>query len=110
MHPVGTVLALGLTMAAAQHQHKAGGKSSDNPSTASATSKSMGPAAFMWPPDRVWSGDMDNQPPCGSRAAPGNRTEFPLSTSFACVSRGSIRAWLRAPLPLRAKPRHQRGD
>ncbi|KAK2008342.1 hypothetical protein LZ32DRAFT_685501 [Colletotrichum eremochloae] len=38
----------------------------------------MGPAAFMWPADRVWSGDMDNQEPCGSRSGVGNRTEFPL--------------------------------
>lgn len=52
-----------------------------NPSTASVTDNYMGPAAFMWPPDRVWSGDMDNQAPCGSRAAAGNRTKFPISTS-----------------------------
>ncbi|VUC23784.1 unnamed protein product [Clonostachys rosea] len=40
----------------------------------------MGPAAFMWPPDRVWSGDADNTAPCGSIAAPNNsnRTDFPL--------------------------------
>ncbi|OLN85726.1 Carcinoembryonic antigen-related cell adhesion molecule 1 [Colletotrichum chlorophyti] len=38
----------------------------------------MGPAAFMWPGDRVWSGDMDNQAPCGSKAGVSNRTEFPL--------------------------------
>ncbi|KID94855.1 cytokine inducing-glycoprotein, partial [Metarhizium majus ARSEF 297] len=50
-----------------------------NPSTASVTDNYMGPAAFMWPPDRVWSGDMDNQAPCGSRAAAGNRTKFPIT-------------------------------
>ncbi|KAJ0330624.1 hypothetical protein COL922a_012280 [Colletotrichum nupharicola] len=38
----------------------------------------MGPAAFMWPADRVWSGDMDNQAPCGSKSGVENRTEFPL--------------------------------
>ncbi|CAH0058874.1 unnamed protein product [Clonostachys solani] len=40
----------------------------------------MGPAAFMWPPDRVWSGDADNTAPCGSIASPNNsnRTDFPL--------------------------------
>ncbi|KAK2780409.1 gpi-anchored protein [Colletotrichum kahawae] len=37
----------------------------------------MGPAAFMWPADRVWSGDMDNQAPCGSKSGVENRTEFP---------------------------------
>lgn len=39
----------------------------------------MGPAAFMWPPDRVWSAAADNHSPCGSVAGVGNRTEFPLS-------------------------------
>ncbi|KAF4989116.1 hypothetical protein FGRMN_9359 [Fusarium graminum] len=49
------------------------------PTEASVTDEDMGPAAFMWPPDRVWSGDMDNKGPCGSRATAGNRTEFPLT-------------------------------
>ncbi|KAI6756946.1 hypothetical protein HG530_011544 [Fusarium avenaceum] len=49
------------------------------PTDASVTDEDMGPAAFMWPPDRVWSGDMDNKAPCGSRASAGNRTDFPLS-------------------------------
>ncbi|RGP74488.1 hypothetical protein FLONG3_6047 [Fusarium longipes] len=51
----------------------------NTPTNASVTDEDMGPAAFMWPPDRVWSGDMDNRAPCGSRAAAGNRTEFPLT-------------------------------
>jgi hypothetical protein len=54
-----------------------------NPSSSSVTDDFMGPAAFMWPPDRVWSGDMDNQAPCGSRAAPGNRTKFPMSKHWS---------------------------
>ncbi|WYZ39089.1 hypothetical protein EsH8_III_001003 [Colletotrichum jinshuiense] len=59
-----TFLALGLaSVACAQHT-----KQDDE----------MGPAAFMWPTDRVWSGDMDNQAPCGSKSGPANRTEFPL--------------------------------
>lgn len=41
----------------------------------------MGPAAFMWPPDRVWSAAADNTSPCGSVASPSNRTDFPLRTS-----------------------------
>jgi hypothetical protein len=41
----------------------------------------MGPAAFMWPADRVWSADADNTAPCGSTAGPGNRTDFPLRMS-----------------------------
>ncbi|ODA82387.1 hypothetical protein RJ55_00894 [Drechmeria coniospora] len=76
-----TVLAVGLAVASAvvaQHDSKSG-KSAGNPSTSSVTDNNMGPAAFMWPPDRVWSGDMDNTAPCGSRAAPGNRTKFPLT-------------------------------
>ncbi|KAF9871586.1 gpi anchored protein [Colletotrichum karsti] len=59
-----TFLALGLASAAcAQHT-----KQDDE----------MGPAAFMWPADRVWSGDMDNQAPCGSKSGVANRTEFPI--------------------------------
>lgn len=41
----------------------------------------MGPAAFMWPADRVWSASMDNTAPCGSVASPGNRSEFPMSNA-----------------------------
>lgn len=41
------------------------------------TSGEMGPAAFMWPPDRVWSAAADNTAPCGSIAKAGNRTRFP---------------------------------
>ncbi|KAL2126824.1 hypothetical protein VTI74DRAFT_176 [Chaetomium olivicolor] len=42
-------------------------------------SEGMGPAAFMWPPDRAWSEQMDNTPPCGSVASVVNRTAFPLT-------------------------------
>lgn len=38
----------------------------------------MGPAAFLWPPDREWNADADNTAPCGSTAGVGTRTEFPL--------------------------------
>ncbi|KAF6834461.1 hypothetical protein CPLU01_04926 [Colletotrichum plurivorum] len=41
----------------------------------------MGPAAFLWPPDREWSADADNTAPCGSTKGPGVRTEFPLGKS-----------------------------
>lgn len=37
----------------------------------------MGPAAFMWPADRVWAAHADNTAPCGSVARPTNRTNFP---------------------------------
>jgi hypothetical protein len=47
---------------------------------AMAASDSMGPAGLMWPPDRAWSEQTDNTPPCGSAAGVGDRTEFPLST------------------------------
>lgn len=43
-----------------------------------ATSEDMGPAAFMWPPDRVWNGQMDNTAPCGSVEDVTTRTNFPL--------------------------------
>ncbi|KAK9320440.1 hypothetical protein V1517DRAFT_340736 [Lipomyces orientalis] len=39
----------------------------------------MGPVAFLWPPDREWSDDMDNTGPCGSATNAVNRTEFPLT-------------------------------
>lgn len=42
-------------------------------------SDDMGPAAFLWPPDRRWSATEDNTPPCGSSAGVTNRTKFPLS-------------------------------
>lgn len=58
---------------------------SENPSTASVTDDYMGPAAFMWPPDRVWSGDMDNQAPCGSRSGVVNRTDFPLTSGYVAL-------------------------
>lgn len=41
----------------------------------------MGPAAFMWPQDRPWDADVDNVAPCGSHAAVGNRTDYPLCGS-----------------------------
>ncbi|KAH7318282.1 hypothetical protein B0I35DRAFT_478801 [Stachybotrys elegans] len=46
--------------------------------SAQGTADDIGPAAFMWPEDRVWSGDADNHGPCGSVAEPHNRTEFPM--------------------------------
>ncbi|GAB1314485.1 hypothetical protein MFIFM68171_04695 [Madurella fahalii] len=46
---------------------------------AMAASDDMGPAAFMWPRDRLWSGQVDNNPPCGSVESVTNRTPFPLS-------------------------------
>ncbi len=45
----------------------------------------MGPAAFMWPPDRVWSAAADNTAPCGSIAGIVNRTTFPLRESRSFV-------------------------
>ena len=48
---------------------------------AASAADDMGPAAFMWPEDRVWSGAVDNTGPCGSVASVGNRTSFPLSKS-----------------------------
>ncbi|KAL4981784.1 hypothetical protein BDW68DRAFT_171848, partial [Aspergillus falconensis] len=40
--------------------------------------KEMGPAAFLWPPDRTWGAAYDNIAPCGSASGVSNRTEFPL--------------------------------
>lgn len=48
------------------------------------TSSTMGPAAIMWPEDRVWSAEADSIAPCGSTAGVGNRTPFPLSEYQPC--------------------------
>ncbi|PFH60771.1 hypothetical protein XA68_10385 [Ophiocordyceps unilateralis] len=53
-------------------------KSPNNPSTASVTDDTMGPASHLWPPTRKWTADTDNTPPCGSSAAVGFRTKFPM--------------------------------
>lgn len=53
---------------------------------APSTSANIGPAAFMWPPDRVWSADADNTPPCGSIAGVQNRTAFPLRKSSSYLN------------------------
>lgn len=39
----------------------------------------MGPAAFLWPPDREWLSYHDNVEPCGTSQGPMNRTQFPLA-------------------------------
>jgi hypothetical protein len=50
---------------------------------ASAQGTVMGPVAFLWPADRTWSADADNVGPCGSNAAVGNRTDFPVGCESA---------------------------
>ncbi|KAF5103891.1 hypothetical protein D0Z03_000020 [Geotrichum reessii] len=41
--------------------------------------QTMGPVAFLWPPDREWSEDAENTAPCGTTAGPmTNRSQFPL--------------------------------
>lgn len=47
---------------------------------------SMGPVAFLWPPDRVWDAQYDNTAPCGSSAGPSNRTIYPLSQGAVALS------------------------
>lgn len=46
----------------------------------------MGPVAFMWPPDRPWDAQNDNTAPCGSANGPSNRTMFPLSQGSVALS------------------------
>lgn len=55
-----------------------------------ATEEEMGPAAFLWPPDRAWSAHIDNHAPCGSVEGPGKRVEFPLSMSTRTIPLPSI--------------------
>ncbi|KAJ5990946.1 hypothetical protein N7499_011491 [Penicillium canescens] len=45
----------------------------------------MGPAAFLWPPDRAWGAAQDNTAPCGSSAGVTNRTEFPLTNGEVSI-------------------------
>lgn len=47
---------------------------------------SMGPVAFMWPPDRIWDAQHDNTSPCGSSAGPSNRTIYPLSQGAVALT------------------------
>jgi|SRR5690242_4899612 len=47
---------------------------------------SMGPVAFLWPPDRIWDAAHDNTSPCGSAAGPSNRTIYPLSQGAVALS------------------------
>lgn len=47
---------------------------------------SMGPVAFLWPPDRTWDAQHDNTAPCGSSAGPSNRTIYPLSQGAVALS------------------------
>ncbi|KAH6612434.1 hypothetical protein C7974DRAFT_466816 [Boeremia exigua] len=47
---------------------------------------SMGPVAFLWPPDRIWDAEHDNTSPCGSSAGPSNRTIYPLSQGAVALS------------------------
>lgn len=49
------------------------------------TAEDMGPAAFMWPADRVWNAQMDNTSPCGSVESPTNRTLFPLKDGVVAL-------------------------
>ena len=46
--------------------------------------KTMGPVAFLWPPDREWGAAQDNTAPCGSTASVVNRTEYPLRKLVPC--------------------------
>jgi hypothetical protein len=47
---------------------------------------SMGPVAFLWPPDRIWDAQHDNTSPCGSQAGPSNRTIYPLSQGAVALT------------------------
>ncbi|OAA71473.1 hypothetical protein ISF_02024 [Cordyceps fumosorosea ARSEF 2679] len=69
-----------LTTLAAAWLMASSGVSAAGTSAKAMTSNTIGPAAFMWPPDRVWSADADNTAPCGSIAGVTNRTTFPLQS------------------------------
>jgi hypothetical protein len=48
--------------------------------------KSMGPVAFMYPPDRLWTAANDNTGPCGSSEGPSNRTLYPLTQGSVALT------------------------
>jgi hypothetical protein len=48
--------------------------------------KSMGPVAFMWPPDRPWAAEHDNTAPCGSARGPSDRTQYPLTQGSVALT------------------------
>jgi len=47
---------------------------------------SMGPVAFMWPPDRPWAAEHDNTGPCGSANGPAERTQYPLTQGSVALN------------------------
>ncbi|ODV89893.1 hypothetical protein CANCADRAFT_97124 [Tortispora caseinolytica NRRL Y-17796] len=47
--------------------------------------QTMGPVAFLWPPDRPWNEDQDNIAPCGSASGVGNRTAFPIDQGYIAL-------------------------
>ncbi|KAI0460773.1 hypothetical protein LJB42_001573 [Komagataella kurtzmanii] len=55
--------------------------------------QTMGEIAMMFPPDREWSEDTENEPPCGTSAGVGNRTDFPLDDGFVALVAQSSSAW-----------------
>lgn len=69
---------LGLAGAAALLFEAAAAQHADLDQNGDGDVDEMGPAAFMWPPDRVWFNFADNVGPCGSPDGPNNRTSFPL--------------------------------
>ncbi|KAG7875917.1 hypothetical protein KL938_004851 [Ogataea parapolymorpha] len=53
----------------------------------------MGEIAMLYPTDREWSEEAETIAPCGSYAAPGNRSEFPLDDGFVSLVAKSHQAW-----------------
>lgn len=71
-------------------------------------SQTMGPVAFMWPPDRAWSEDYETTAPCGTAAGPlTNRSMFPLDNGhIALVSQDE--AWaVQVRISFRSNPTSQ---
>jgi hypothetical protein len=46
----------------------------------------MGPVAFLWPPNRPWDEANQNDGPCGSATGPTNRTDFPISQGAVALT------------------------
>ncbi|PPJ58134.1 hypothetical protein CBER1_02607 [Cercospora berteroae] len=53
----------------------------------------VGPAAFLWPPERPFSAETDTISPCGSTRGVQTRTEFPMTNGrLALLARNKTRA------------------
>lgn len=71
-------------------------------------SQTMGPVAFLWPPDREWSEGTENIAPCGTASGPmTNRSQFPLDGGHVALV-AQAQAWaVNVRISFRSNPTSQ---